>query len=67
MASKQKTVKATSKKVTTAAFIKEAIRAKKLSDAAILAAARKRAPKQKIADHYVSWYRWQMKNARAHA
>jgi hypothetical protein len=48
--------------LTTAEFIREKIREKKLTDEQILAAARKRAPKQKIADSYVSFYRWSIKN-----
>lgn len=52
-----------SNKLSTAAFIKEQIK-QKVDDKKILAAARKRAPKQKIGDHYVSWYRNQMKNER---
>jgi Cu2+-containing amine oxidase len=59
------TTKTKTKKVkpvlTTAAFIKQKIAEAKLDDKKILAAARKRAPKQKIGDHYVSWYRWQAK------
>lgn len=47
-------------KQTTAAFIKAKIVEGKLEDKAILAAARKRAPGQKIGDNYVSWYRWQL-------
>lgn len=51
----------TAKPVSTAAFIKGLIKERKLSDEKILARARKRAPEQKIGDHYVSWYRRQMK------
>lgn len=46
--------------VTTAEFIREKIKAGKMSDKQILAAARKRAPKQKIGDNYVSFYRWDL-------
>lgn len=46
--------------LSTAAFIKSLVKAGKLDDKQILAAAQKRAPKQKIKPHYVSWYRWQM-------
>jgi hypothetical protein len=54
--------KAKQKGVTTAEFIRDKIREKKLTDKQILAAARKRAPKQKISDYYVNFYRWAMKN-----
>lgn len=47
--------------VTTAEFIRDKITAGKLSDKQILAAARKRAPKQKIGDNYVGFYRWKMR------
>jgi hypothetical protein len=47
--------------LTTAAFINSEINKGKLDDQQILAAVRKRAPKQSIGGHYVSWYRWQMK------
>lgn len=47
--------------MTTAAFIKGKIKEGKLDNGQILVLARRRAPKQKIGSHYVSWYRWQMK------
>lgn len=65
---KKAAVNGAAKKVSTAAFIRECIKSKKFKDdKAILAAARKRAPKQKIGDNYVSWYRTQMKSDRAPA
>ena len=48
-------------KLSTRAFIQQCLARGKLTDAQILAAARRRAPKQKIADTYVSWYRWDAK------
>lgn len=53
--------------VTTAEFIRDKIRTGKLSDKQILAAARKRAPKQKIGDNYVGFYRWEMKTRKTGA
>lgn len=66
MTAKKTTSKKTAvKRMSTAAYIKSAIANSKLTDAQILAAARRRAPGQKIGDHYVSWYRWQMKQQAA--
>lgn len=70
MSAKKKTAtKEKSNKMSTAAFIRAQIKAG-VEDKKILAAARRRAPKQRISDYYVNWYRWAMKNrpaARRHA
>lgn len=61
----EKAAPVATKTLTTAAFIKEKIAEGKMEDKEILAAARKRAPDQKIGDNYVSWYRWQLNSQKA--